>query len=175
MSHSRRALSHGVDLQAFVLNIAHMDYEVEKIQKVVYPAAEARGFKLLYSIDTVWEWTPADIVTLVAATAKSNATYLWDGKPLLSSFSPRDGNGNQFWADVKSGLQAQGVDVVLAPALTEVNAQQLASDFPSADGFANWWAWPSDTPNSRPRPCWLAIGWIADINDRPNYDSRFGV
>ena len=132
-----------------MLNIAHMDYEVDKIQNVVYPAAEKLGFKLLYSFDTVYDWTPADIVSLVAATARSNATYLWNGKPLISSFSPsRDGYGNQFWQDVKSGLQGQGVDVALAPALIHTGAEKLKTDFPVVDGITNWWAWPSDTANS---------------------------
>ncbi|KAH7105054.1 glycosyl hydrolase family 71-domain-containing protein [Auriculariales sp. MPI-PUGE-AT-0066] len=136
-------------IEAFVLNIAKMDYEVEKIQNVVYPAAERLGFKLLYSIDTGYDWTTGDIVTLVSATAKSNATYLWDGKPLLSSFSPsRDGYGDSFWADVKSGLKSGGVDVVLAPALIHVGAEQLKSEWQSPDGFMNWWAWPSDTADN---------------------------
>ncbi|EJD34565.1 hypothetical protein AURDEDRAFT_117617 [Auricularia subglabra TFB-10046 SS5] len=141
-----------IGIEAFAMNIAAMDYEVDKI-KMAYPIAEQLGFQLLYSFDTSYDWQAGDIVSLVAATANSSATYKWNGRPVISSFSPSgDPRGEDFWGGIKKALADQGVDAVLAPGLIKfrdpAKTQEFLDSFPSVEGFFNWWSWPEDKPGN---------------------------
>ncbi|EPQ56645.1 glycoside hydrolase [Gloeophyllum trabeum ATCC 11539] len=122
------------------------DYETSRIADA-YTAAEALGFKLLYSFDMSYQWSQDAIVSLVVAHASSPSTYLWKNQVLVSTYSGEN-NCNDFWAGVKSSLQSQGISISLAPAFTSYRdpskADSVFSNFPAIDGFFNWWSWPDD-------------------------------
>lgn len=84
------------------------------------------------------------IVSLVAAHANSTASYLWNNKILVSTFSGENQGPDQ-WAFMKSQLASQGIQVSFAPAFISYrHADQfngMLSSFPAVDGFFNWWAW----------------------------------
>lgn len=84
------------------------------------------------------------MVDLVAKHATSASTFLWKDTVLVSTYSG-DNQPDSFWADFKSALKAKNVDITLAPAFTSyrdpAKANDLLSNFPSIDGFFNWWSW----------------------------------
>lgn len=109
-----------------------------------FTAAEALNFKLIISFDMSYDWQEADMVSLVASHASSSSYFLWDNTPLVSTYSG-EGNGDAFWSSFKSTLAARGITITLAPAFTSYRdpslANSLLSNFPSIDGFFNWWSW----------------------------------
>ncbi|TFK51917.1 glycoside hydrolase family 71 protein [Heliocybe sulcata] len=135
-----------IGIEGFALNVAVDDYETSRINDA-YTAAEALGFKLLYSFDMSYSWSQDAIVSLVAAHHSSQSTYLWNNQVLVSTYSGEN-NGDSFWAGVKSALSSQGITISLAPAFTSYRdpsaADGMFSSFPSIDGFFNWWSWPAD-------------------------------
>ncbi|KAJ7662440.1 glycoside hydrolase family 71 protein [Mycena rosella] len=134
----------GID--GFALNVALPDYELDRVA-TAFVAAESANFKLFFSFDMSYGWQESDMVSLVAAHASSSAMLTYDGGVLVSSFSG-EANGDAFWASVKSTLANQGIKITLAPAFTSFRdpgqASALLSEFPSIDGFFNWWSWPND-------------------------------
>ncbi|KII85524.1 glycoside hydrolase family 71 protein [Plicaturopsis crispa FD-325 SS-3] len=140
-------IAQGIGIDGFALNTATNSYELDRMNDA-FSAAEPLGFKLFISFDMSYGWTSDAIVSAVTAHAGSSAYFQWNGKPLVSTYSG-EGNGDSFWAGVKSTLAGQGHTVSFAPAFTSYrdpsNADSLLSTFPSIDGFFNWWSWPADT------------------------------
>ncbi|KAL1705914.1 glycoside hydrolase family 71 protein [Schizophyllum commune] len=139
------AQSIGID--GFVLNVALSDYEVDRIVDA-FAAAEAAGFKLVYSFDFAGgHWSQDEVVSLIAAHKDSDANYKWQDKILVSTYSGSE-QGNDFYQGVKDSLSGQGVEVTWAPAFVDYRetgkAQEVFSTFPAIDGFVNWWSWPAD-------------------------------
>ncbi|KAJ7190770.1 glycoside hydrolase family 71 protein [Mycena pura] len=134
----------GID--GFALNIALTDYEVDRVADA-FVVAESSDFKLFFSFDMSFSWQASDVVSLVAAHASSPAMLTYNGGVLVSTFSG-EGNGNAFFEGVKTSLANEGINVTLAPAFISYRdpslASKLLSDFPSIDGFFNWWSWPND-------------------------------
>lgn len=127
------------------LNVAVDDYEVSKMPDAFRAAESSNNFKLLFSFDMNYPWESAAMVSLLSTYAKSPAMYRWkDGKVLVSTFNG-ESKGDAFWKGFKNELKAKGVEVTLAPAFTgyrDVNrAQEMLGNFPSIDGFFNWWSW----------------------------------
>ncbi|KAJ6595021.1 glycoside hydrolase family 71 protein [Mycena vulgaris] len=134
----------GID--GFALNVALPDYEVDRVA-TAFVAAENANFKLFFSFDMSRTWQASDIISLVATHATSPAMLTYNGGVLVSTFSG-EGNGDAFWAGIKSTLAAQGIKTTFAPAFITfrdpAQANTLLSNFPSIDGFFNWWSWPND-------------------------------
>ncbi|KAG9007239.1 hypothetical protein FRB93_008062 [Tulasnella sp. JGI-2019a] len=137
----------GIGIDGFALNIAANDYEVPRIADA-YTAASGTTFKFFLSFDMSYSWASADMVSIVAAHATSANTFKWNNNVLVSTYAG-ESYGDAFWAAFKSALSAQGITVTLAPAFTSYRdltlASSLLSNFPSIDGFFNWWSWPADT------------------------------
>ncbi|KAJ7844930.1 glycoside hydrolase family 71 protein [Mycena olivaceomarginata] len=139
----------GID--GFALNIALPDYEVDLRMgpqgRVPFPAAENANFKLFFSFDMSRSWQQSDIVSLVATHASSPAMLKYNGGILVSTFEG-EGNGNDFWAAIKTSLANEGIKITFAPAFISFRDPNqtgtLLSSFPSIDGFFNWWSWPDD-------------------------------
>jgi glucan endo-1,3-alpha-glucosidase len=91
-----------------------------------------------------YTWAQSDMVSLVSSHANSSSAFKWDGKVLVSTYSGEN-LGETFWSGFKDALKKAGVDVVFAPAFTSyrdpAKAGGMLSDFPSMDGFFNWWSW----------------------------------
>ena len=115
------------------------------------------NFKLVYSFDMgyidaycTFGWNQTFIASMITKYAQGPAFYRWKGEILVSTYAG-EGYGDTFFAGLKSMLAAQGVPIVLAPALTSYsdNAQQktgsslnsiasgMVSNYPSIDGFLN--------------------------------------
>lgn len=135
--------NHFIHPVSLALNVAVDNYEVGKIADA-FTAAEAAGFKLLYSFDMTYDWQAADMVSLVASHASSSASYKWNNTLLVSTYSG-DNQPDSFWSSFKSTLASQGITITLAPAFTTYrdpsSASTLLSTYPSIDGFFNWWSW----------------------------------
>ncbi|KAJ7890998.1 glycoside hydrolase family 71 protein [Mycena olivaceomarginata] len=133
-------------LDGFALNIALPDYEVDRVA-TAFVAAENANFKLFFSVDMSRSWQQSDIVSLVATHASSPAMLTYNGGVLVSTFEG-EGNGNDFWAAIKTSLANEGIKITFAPAFISFRDPSqtgtLLSSFPSIDGFFNWWSWPND-------------------------------
>ncbi|KAI5888703.1 glycoside hydrolase family 71 protein [Schizophyllum commune H4-8] len=141
------ASAQSIGIEGFALNVAFADYEVDRIVQA-YAAAEAANFKLMYSFDFAGgSWSQDQVVSLIAAHANSPATLRWNNKVLVSTYSG-EGNGDGFFAGVKNTLAGQGIEITWAPAFVGYRSTSAAGsvmgNFPSIDGFFNWWSWPND-------------------------------
>jgi len=136
-------------IQGFTLNTAGNSYEPDQIASA-YSVAEPLGFKFFFSFDFSNGWDVASMASLISAHASSQSTFKWGNDVLVSSFNG-EAMGDTFWEDLKTSLSSQGVSISLAPAFTSYRdpslAQTLLSNFPSIDGFTNWWSWPQDNGN----------------------------
>ncbi|KAF7378461.1 hypothetical protein MSAN_00273200 [Mycena sanguinolenta] len=133
-------------LDGFALNIALPDYEVDRVADA-FVVAENANFKLCFSFDMSRTWQQSDIVSLVATHASSPAMLTYNGGVLVSTFEG-EANGNDFWAAIRTSLANEGIKITFAPAFISYRDPSLngtlLSDFPSIDGFFNWWSWPND-------------------------------
>jgi glucan endo-1,3-alpha-glucosidase len=91
-----------------------------------------------------YSWSANDMVNIVSAHASSSAMYKWNNRVLVSTFSGKS-YGNAFFAGLKSSLASKGLNISFSPALIDYRdpgtAKQVLTDFPSIDGFFNWWSW----------------------------------
>ncbi|KAJ7266343.1 glycoside hydrolase family 71 protein [Mycena rebaudengoi] len=139
------AKSIGID--GFALNIAAVDYEVDRVA-TAFVAAENANFKLFFSFDM-----SRPCASLVSSHASSRAMLTFNGGVLVSTFAGEN-NGDGFWAGIKTSLRNQGIKVTFVPAFISFRApsrvNELLSSFPSIDGFFNWWSWPDDVNSLLP-------------------------
>ncbi|KZV73237.1 glycoside hydrolase family 71 protein [Peniophora sp. CONT] len=139
-----------IGIQGFVLNTAGNSYEPNQISTAYSVAESLGGFSFFYSFDFAHPWSVSEMASYISAHAGSTATYKWNNAVLVSSFSGQD-NGNSFWASLKSTLSSEAITISLAPAFISYRdpgqAQTLLNNFPSIDGFTNWWSWPADNGN----------------------------
>ena len=133
-----------------VLNTAGNSYEPDQISSAYSAAESLGGFQFFYSFDFSHAWSVSEIASYISAHAASTATYKWNNAVLVSSFSG-ESNGDSFWSSVKSTLSSDAITISLAPAFISYRdpsqAQTLLNNFPSIDGFTNWWSWPADNGN----------------------------
>ncbi len=131
------------------LNMNANDYEASKLVDA-YAAAETFSnpdFKLFISFDMSYSWSITDMVSIVAAHAKSPAQFKWDDKVLVSTYAGDTGvyANDGFWSEFKNDLANDGISISLAPAFTTYRdpgaAGKLLNTYPSIDGFMNWWCW----------------------------------
>lgn len=99
----------------------------------------------MYSFDFAGgSWSQDQVVSLITAHANSPATLRWNNKVLVSTYSG-EGNGDGFFAGVKNALAGQGIEITWAPAFVGYRSTSAAGsvmgNFPSIDGFFNWWSW----------------------------------
>lgn len=127
-----------------------------------FTAAEAMGFKLIYSFDMSYSvcdifWNQTYMQHMITKYAGSSATYRWNSNILVSTYGGDQvvQYGNEFFVGLKNNLKASGNAITLSPALTMYSmsaqynptkaAANLISDYSSIDGYFNWQAWPLDT------------------------------
>jgi len=137
-----------IGIDGFVLNIQTVNLQIiEGKINDAFSVAEPLGFKLMPSFDFAYAWDVSDMESIVSAHASSTSAVWYNGGLLVSSYGG-EANGDSFWAGFKSDLLAQGIKVTLAPAFTSYRdpslTGELLSNFPSIDGFFNWWSWPDD-------------------------------
>ncbi|QIX00712.1 hypothetical protein AMS68_006229 [Peltaster fructicola] len=127
-----------------------------------YCVAAYMGFKMMLSFDMSYTscdvyWTPQVMYdNLEHLSSIPNSPYRWNTDILVTTFGGTNAPyGNSFLQAFKDLARANNFRVQLAPALTtysndaqqnaDAAASQLMVDYPSADGYVNWQAWPLDT------------------------------
>ncbi|KZV73756.1 glycoside hydrolase family 71 protein [Peniophora sp. CONT] len=144
--HTEITTAQSLGIQGFVLDTAGNSYEPSQIA-TAYGVAEPLGFLFLFSFDFSHAWSVSEMASLISAHATSKATYKWNNAVLVSSFQG-EANGNAFWSSLKSTLSSEAITISLAPAFISFRdpsqTSALLSQFPSIDGFMNWWSWPED-------------------------------
>ncbi|KAK5709244.1 hypothetical protein LTR17_019969 [Elasticomyces elasticus] len=99
-------------------------------------------------------WNTTFMASMISRYATNSAAYLWDNDLLVSTYAG-EGYGNDFFLELKSVLNSEGLPIKLSPALTtySVTAQTqdptstfngMLADYSALDGFLNWQAWPAD-------------------------------
>jgi glucan endo-1,3-alpha-glucosidase len=84
------------------------------------------------------------MVNIVANHANSSSMVTFGGSVLVSTFAGSNYT-DSFFSGFKSALASKGINITLAPAFIDYrfsnDADRLLSDFPSIDGFFNWFSW----------------------------------
>ncbi|KAG9538091.1 glycoside hydrolase, partial [Aureobasidium melanogenum] len=89
-----------------------------------YQAAEATGFKLMFSFDMSYTtcntfWNTTFMTDMITKHAGSSATMRWNTNVLVSTYAGDDNDayGNQFFQNLKNSCKSAGNPISLAPAL----------------------------------------------------------
>lgn len=126
-----------------------------------YKVAEEVGFKIVHSFDMSWAkcsvyWNATYMADILQRHANSSATYHWNDSMLVTTYGGDSviQYGNSFFEDLKAKMASYDNPISLAPALTRYStkaqiqaveaASEMIRDFPTADGYLNWQAWPME-------------------------------
>lgn len=126
-----------------------------------YEVAEEVGFKIIHSFDMSWTgcrvyWNTTFMADMLKKHASSTATYRWNNSMLVTTFGGDSVKqyGNIFFEDLKAKMKESDNAISLTPALTQYStkaqkmpaqaAEEMVRDFPTADGYLNWQAWPME-------------------------------
>jgi glucan endo-1,3-alpha-glucosidase len=126
-----------------------------------YRIAKEVGFKIVHSFDMSWTdckdggyWNTTYMADVLEKHASSEASYRWQGDMLVTTYGGDRVHqyGNSFFEDLKAKMKLFKTPISFTPALTTYAekaqtsakdaAHQMIEDFPSADGYFNWQAWP---------------------------------
>ncbi|KAK1070554.1 hypothetical protein LTR74_003979 [Friedmanniomyces endolithicus] len=155
-----------IGIDGFALNwippdcVNGLGWTVDRIADA-YTAAEAMGFKLIYSFDMSYStcnvfWNQTFMGDMISKYASSPATYRWANNILVSTYGGDQVTeyGNEFFQGLKSNLQGSSA-ITLVPGLTTFSmeaaspggdaasaASSMLSQYTAADGYLNWQAWP---------------------------------
>jgi len=155
-----------IGIDGFALNwippdcVGGLGWTVDRIADA-FTAAEATGFKLIYSFDMSYStcnvyWNQTFMGDMISKYSGSSATYRWNNNILVSTYGGDQVTeyGNEFFQGLKNNLQGSNA-ITLVPALTTYSmaaasqggdaassASKMLSDYSSIDGVFNWQAWP---------------------------------
>lgn len=137
-----------------------LSWQVSRIHDA-YKIAEEVGFKIVHSFDMSWSdcsdggyWNTTYMAEVLDKHASSPASYRWNGDMLVTTYGGDrvQQYGGSFFEDLKTKMRLSGKPISFTPALTtyaekaqtgaEDATRQMIQDFPSADGYFNWQAWP---------------------------------
>jgi len=142
----------GID--AFALNVADGTGQTWLIPQILsaYAAAAGTGFKLFLSLDQSFQWTSADIISIISQTANLPAQFKYNGKPFVSTFLGQSqtlgySDINTAWNAIKSSLSSSGINIFFVP-FWPLNPSNIFSTYPVLDGIFTWAAWPSPNAGS---------------------------
>jgi len=126
-----------------------------------YRIAEKVGFKIVHSFDMSWAackenayWNTTYMAEVLKKHADNEASYRWKGDMLVTTYGGDRVHqyGDSFFEDLKAKMRLLKNPISLTPALTkyaeeaqtstEDAVRRMIEDFPSADGYFNWQAWP---------------------------------
>jgi glucan endo-1,3-alpha-glucosidase len=142
--------AHAVGIDAFALNVGLDSWTDDRVS-LAYAAAESVGntFKVFLSFDMSFYNSAGAIISLIKATAKSSAQYIYNNQVFVSTFGGASvamgySSADAAWANIKSTLSSQGINIFFV-ANFEVDAYTIFSTFPHIDGALSWGAWPNPT------------------------------
>lgn len=118
-------------IDAFVLNMAFTDENLDLVVAYAFAAARKVSFKLFFSFDyAASNWLKADVLRFIQQYKDHPAYFQFNGKPLVSTF---EGVGNaDEWTDIKSQT-----GVFFLPDYSSLGAK-AAMDLGVADGLFSW-------------------------------------
>ncbi|KAL4886329.1 glycosyl hydrolase family 71-domain-containing protein [Aspergillus karnatakaensis] len=125
-------------IDGFALNIAPQDDYTDRALQTAYDAAErVGGFSLFLSFDyeSGGPWPSDRVITTINAYKNRAAQYLYNGKPLVSTF---EGVGSsRDWTYIKDAT-----DCIFIPDWTSLAPSGLHTVHDVVDGHFSWDAWP---------------------------------
>ncbi|KAA1130527.1 hypothetical protein PGTUg99_016534 [Puccinia graminis f. sp. tritici] len=141
-SDMRLAQRMGID--AFAINIGR-DVTNEKQLPLIYEIAEMNSFQVFLSFDMVYygqAGSSNDVIRLIETFAPRKAQFMYQGKPLVSTFSGEvpgnylDNNPdyNSAWGSLKAKLH---FPIYFMPCWTGIDPKTVSS----IDGMLSWDAW----------------------------------
>lgn len=122
-------------LDAFALNFAASLKDLKPLE-TAFAAAESAGFHLFLSFDYAGAgpFEKSDVIAIIDKFKSSSAYYMYNGKPLVSTF---EGPGNAAdWKDIKSKTGC-----FFIPSWSSLGAKE-ALKLGTPDGLFSWAAWP---------------------------------
>ncbi|KAK4703806.1 glucan endo-1,3-alpha-glucosidase, partial [Phenoliferia sp. Uapishka_3] len=144
-------LAKAANIDAFALNCGHDSSDPTQLG-YAYSAAEAiGGFKVFVSYASLFGSSDNIISQYIAPFAGRSGQFLYNGMPLLSTFSGEvsgtylEGNSsiNAAWTTLKSKASAQGFNIFFLPFWTGLDASSAVSTHPVVDGIGQWLSWSS--------------------------------
>lgn len=146
------AQSLGID--AFALNIGPDSWQADQVNDAYEAAASLNSanpsqtaFKLFLSFDLSFNWTAANIVSLLQTCHGHPNQFVYNGGDLLSTISGEtvlfgQDNLNDAWQiEIKDVLAEDGIDIYFVPSWMSLSADTVFSQYPVIDGLFSWAAW----------------------------------
>jgi glucan endo-1,3-alpha-glucosidase len=139
------AIAIGID--GFALNLGRDEWTFSRIEMVFSVVENFPSFKLFFSFDMSSITSAMLIRSYIERYARHRNSFTYRGKYFVSTFAGEDQTFGR--SDVDSGwnleikipLKEKGIDILLVPSWTAVDAWQLFKRFPSIDGAFSWAAW----------------------------------
>ncbi|KAJ8061682.1 hypothetical protein OCU04_009483 [Sclerotinia nivalis] len=122
----------GID--AFVLNMAVTDQNLETSVAYAFAAARKVNFKCLFSFDYAGGWPRDDVLSYINQYKDNEAYFIYRGKPLVSTFEGPGDSDDWIYIKAQTG-------VFFIPDWSSLGAK-AAVDVGVADGLFSWAAWP---------------------------------
>ncbi|KAL2863498.1 glycosyl hydrolase family 71-domain-containing protein [Aspergillus lucknowensis] len=125
-------------IDGFALNIAPQDDYTDRVLHTAYEAAEKIGnFSLFISFDyeSGGPWPPDRVISTINTFKNREAQYLYNGKPLVSTFEGVESSGD--WLYIKSATGCMFI-----PDWTSLAPSGLHTVYDTIDGAFSWDAWP---------------------------------
>ncbi|KKK18527.1 hypothetical protein AOCH_005654 [Aspergillus ochraceoroseus] len=125
-------------IDGFALNVAPQDGYTDRVLQTAYDAAEKIGnFSLFIAFDygSGGPWPPDRVITIINTYKNRRAQYLYNGKPLVSTF---EGVANAAdWPNIKNATGC-----MFMPCWTSLAPSGLHTVQDKIDGAFSWDAWP---------------------------------
>jgi hypothetical protein len=129
-------------IDGFALNIGYLDTInpggfVQAQLDNAYQAADTAGFKIFLSFDYLAQgpWDQNAIIRTINGYSSHTSQFLWEGKPLASTFEGPDSSGD--WGYIKAQTNC-----FFVPDFSSQGAFGAAAR-PNVDGLLSWNAWPA--------------------------------
>lgn len=128
------------------MNIGATDsYTNTQLTNAYTAAVTVGGFYMFLSFDYLTEgaWSPSAAQAAISAYATYSSQYLFDGKPLVSTFEGTYSGSTNIdgWAQIKAATNC-----FLMPAWSSIGAPGITANYDVMDGSFSWNAW-ADGPN----------------------------
>ncbi|KAJ4401166.1 Glucan endo-1,3-alpha-glucosidase agn1 [Neurospora sp. IMI 360204] len=131
-------LAQQAQIDAFALNIAYKEANIESSLPTAFSAAAGMGFKLFFSFDYAGNgaWPKDEVDSMLEKYTALSAYFKYNGKYLVSTFEGPDSADD--WIDLKNDR-----NVFFIPDWSSLGAKAaLTRGGGVADGLFSWAAWP---------------------------------
>ncbi|KAK3347613.1 glycosyl hydrolase family 71-domain-containing protein [Neurospora tetraspora] len=131
-------LAQQAQIDAFALNIAYKEANIESSLPTAFSAAAGMGFKLFFSFDYAGNgaWPKDEVDFMLEKYTALSAYFKYNGKYLVSTFEGPDSADD--WIDLKNDR-----NVFFIPDWSSLGAKAaLTRGGGVADGLFSWAAWP---------------------------------